>query len=128
MHLNASYETFSQWSLKKLFDIPSNASPQATSASQRLDKDEILAQCDFLALFDSLGALKGQKPLRIQGQEALAVLCSFHNEKTPSLHLNFTKKLFYCHGCNKGGDFFRFIMLINDCSFIDSMKIASPFI
>ncbi len=36
-------------------------------------------------------------------------LCPFHEEKTPSFHVDSAKQLFYCFGCQSGGDVFRFI-------------------
>ncbi|AIA31132.1 DNA primase [Leptospirillum ferriphilum] len=36
-------------------------------------------------------------------------LCPFHEEKTPSFHVDSSKQLFYCFGCQAGGDVFRFI-------------------
>ena len=36
-------------------------------------------------------------------------LCPFHEEKTPSFHVDSAKQLFYCFGCQAGGDVFRFI-------------------
>ncbi len=45
--------------------------------------------------------------------------CPFHNEKTPSFSINSEKKLFYCFGCQIGGDIFKFLTLIENRPFID---------
>jgi len=37
-------------------------------------------------------------------------LCPFHNEKSPSFSVSSDKQLFYCFGCGKGGNAFRFAM------------------
>jgi len=41
-------------------------------------------------------------------------LCPFHTEKTPSFHVDGTKQLFHCFGCNCGGDLFEFYMRYNN--------------
>ena len=35
--------------------------------------------------------------------------CPFHEERTPSFSVNPTDKLFYCFGCQKGGDLITFV-------------------
>ena len=35
-------------------------------------------------------------------------LCPFHNEDTPSFYVNPSKKLFYCFGCQTGGNVITF--------------------
>ncbi|HEX2045076.1 MAG TPA: DNA primase [Gaiellaceae bacterium] len=35
--------------------------------------------------------------------------CPFHEERTPSFSVNPVDKLFYCHGCHKGGDLIAFV-------------------
>ena len=37
-------------------------------------------------------------------------LCPFHNEKTPSFHVNPEYKIFNCFGCNKSGSVIDFVM------------------
>ncbi len=39
-------------------------------------------------------------------------LCPFHNEKTPSFHVNLEKGIFKCFGCGVGGDVFAFLQKV----------------
>jgi DNA primase len=48
-------------------------------------------------------------PLRRAGANFKA-LCPFHQEKTPSFHVNPQRQTFHCFGCGVGGTVFRFIM------------------
>lgn len=36
--------------------------------------------------------------------------CPFHNEATPSFHIDTTNNLWYCHGCHRGGNVINFVM------------------
>ena len=44
------------------------------------------------------------------GNAKFKALCPFHQEKTPSFHINSAKQTYHCFGCGKGGDVFRFVM------------------
>jgi len=48
-------------------------------------------------------------------------LCPFHSEKTPSFTVSEAKQIFYCFGCGKGGDIFKFIMLMENLTFPESI-------
>ncbi|MDR3253459.1 MAG: DNA primase [Endomicrobium sp.] len=48
--------------------------------------------------------------------------CPFHNEKTPSFIVSPEKGIFRCFGCNIAGDVFKFIMLIDNISWIEAVK------
>lgn len=54
--------------------------------------------------------------LRKQGRSWLG-LCPFHSEKNPSFHVDEQKGLFYCFGCQTGGDVFKFITQVENRSF-----------
>ena len=48
--------------------------------------------------------------------------CPFHNEKTPSFHVNTERQIFYCFGCQRGGNVFRFLMDKEGMSFPESVE------
>ena len=49
-------------------------------------------------------------------------LCPFHNEKTPSFHVNQDGQYFHCFGCGVGGDVIGFMMKYGNYSYVDAIK------
>lgn len=54
--------------------------------------------------------------------------CPFHMDSNPSLSIDINEGLWYCFGCNKGGDIFNFIMEHEDLNFIESVKYLANFL
>src|SRR5713101_9241439 len=52
-------------------------------------------------------------------------LCPFHQEKTPSFTVSPLKQMFYCFGCGKGGDVFKFVMEMERCEFPEALRIVA---
>lgn len=48
--------------------------------------------------------------------------CPFHSEKTPSFVVSPEKGIFRCFGCGAAGDVFKFVMLIENISWIEAVK------
>ncbi|ACB84797.1 DNA primase [Natranaerobius thermophilus] len=46
-------------------------------------------------------------------------LCPFHSEKTPSFHISPEKQLYYCFGCQAGGNVFKFLESIEQLNFVE---------
>lgn len=59
--------------------------------------------------------------LRLQGRNYVG-LCPFHQEKTPSFSVSPEKQLFYCFGCQAGGDVFRFLELWEGADFAEALE------
>ena len=49
-------------------------------------------------------------------------LCPFHDEKTPSFHVDAAKQLYYCFGCGKGGDSLSFVQEYSHLGFSDAVE------
>lgn len=49
-------------------------------------------------------------------------LCPFHQEKTPSFHVNPARQLYKCFGCGVGGDAISFLMEIEGLGFPEAME------
>jgi DNA primase len=52
-------------------------------------------------------------------------LCPFHEEKTPSFSVDPNAQLFYCFGCQTGGDLFKFVMLYEKVEFTEAVKMLA---
>src|SRR6056297_3642601 len=52
-------------------------------------------------------------------------LCPFHNESTPSFSVDPEQNLFYCFGCQKGGDVFKFIQEMEGVGFLESVRMLA---
>jgi len=48
--------------------------------------------------------------------------CPFHKERTPSFTVSSDKGLYYCFGCQEGGDLFDFVMKMENLSFNETVK------
>ncbi|UCE06797.1 MAG: DNA primase [bacterium] len=52
-------------------------------------------------------------------------LCPFHSETSPSFHVNPNTQLYYCFGCQKGGNVFNFLMEIEKISFVEAVEFLA---
>lgn len=48
--------------------------------------------------------------------------CPFHNEKTPSFHVNPARQTFHCFGCGVGGDAIRFLMMFENIDYPTALR------
>ena len=77
--------------------------------------DEIMARIDIVEL------IGGYLPLTRRGKNHLA-LCPFHNEDTPSFSVSPDKQIFYCFGCQKGGNAVHFVMEMEGLTFPEALR------
>lgn len=52
-------------------------------------------------------------------------LCPFHGEKTPSFYVDPSTGLYYCFGCQQGGDVFTFLMNIEGWNFVETLRFLA---
>ena len=60
--------------------------------------------------------------LKPAGGGSLKGLCPFHDERSPSFHVTPSKGMFYCFGCQEGGDVISFLTKIDHLSFAEAVE------
>lgn len=84
---------------------------------QRKISESTIDKVRGLAAIDVIG---DRVLLKRKGHHAFG-LCPFHDEKTPSFAVNEAKNLYYCYGCQRGGDVIRFVEEIDSLSFAEAV-------
>jgi|GEM_PF-3754502 len=80
---------------------------------------------DVKSASDIVGTISNYVSVKKSGKNFQAN-CPFHLEKTPSFSINPEKQFFYCFGCQAGGDVIKFVSLIENISYKESLlKLAS---
>jgi len=51
--------------------------------------------------------------------------CPFHHERTPSFTVTPDKQIFHCFGCGVGGNVFKFLMLKENLTFIETVRMLA---
>ena len=77
--------------------------------------EEILDRTDIVSLIESY------LPLKRQGRNMVG-LCPFHLEDTPSFSVSPDKQMYYCFGCQKGGNAVSFVMEYEHLSFVEAVQ------
>ncbi len=70
---------------------------------------------------DMVDVVSAYTDLKQQGHNYTG-LCPFHDERTPSFSIDPLQKVFYCFGCEAGGDVFRFIQEKEGLDFNESVE------
>ena len=77
--------------------------------------EEVRARADIVQIVGRHVTLK-ESGNRLWG------LCPFHEEKTPSFTVHRERQVFYCFGCQAGGDVFGFCMRHGALDFPDTVR------
>jgi len=80
--------------------------------------DEINARTDMVALAGEYTRLERR------GEEWWGC-CPFHNEKTPSFHVNAERKMYHCFGCGVGGGLINFYMEMEKVGFANAVHFLA---
>jgi DNA primase len=70
---------------------------------------------------DIVGLIQQYVGLKKSGR-AFSGLCPFHTEKTASFTVDPTKQVYYCFGCQAGGNAFHFLMAVESLTFPESVE------
>jgi len=73
---------------------------------------------------DIVDVISGYVKLQRKGSSYFG-LCPFHNEKSPSFSVSPDKQMYYCFGCQAGGNVFTFVMEYENYSFPEALKMLS---
>jgi DNA primase len=73
---------------------------------------------------DIVEIVSAHTDLRQQGGRWVG-LCPFHEERTPSFSVNPAEKLYYCFGCEAGGDVFRFVQEKEGVEFPEAVEVLA---
>ena len=79
---------------------------------------------DVRAASDLVDVVSDRVRLKKQGQRFMG-LCPFHNEKSPSFSVDPTQNLYYCFGCRRGGDVFKFVEEMEGVGFLDAVRLLA---
>ncbi len=76
------------------------------------------------AASDIVATISAYVPLKRRGHNYWGC-CPFHNEKTPSFSVVPDEGFFYCFGCHKGGNVFKFLSLIEGIEYKDAIRLQA---
>lgn len=84
--------------------------------TDRGEIDEVRRRADLVQVVEQYVTLK-------RAGTNLKGLCPFHNEKTPSFHVNPSLGLWTCFGeCHESGDVFKFLQKIENLTFAEALE------
>ena len=85
----------------------------------RIRDEDIAAVRERSAIDDVIGE---HVQLRNAGGGNLKGICPFHDEKSPSFNVTPARGLFYCFGCQAGGDVIKFVQDVERVDFSEAVE------
>jgi DNA primase len=82
-------------------------------------RDRVRDAVDFVELVSARTDLRRAGPSNYEG------LCPFHEERTPSFGIDPTQKVYYCFGCQAGGDVFKFVQETENVDFKGALELLA---
>ncbi|MFA7672765.1 MAG: DNA primase [Clostridia bacterium] len=79
---------------------------------------------DIISKNDIVETISGYVKLDRKGKDYFG-LCPFHKEKTPSFSVVPAKQIYYCFGCNKGGNVINFIKDIENLEYGEAVRLLA---
>jgi DNA primase len=81
-------------------------------------KAQVLQATDIVEVIGQSVALKRRG-------KSFVGLCPFHQEKTPSFHVDQAKQFFHCFGCKASGNAIDFVIKRDRVEFIDALRLLA---
>ena len=81
-------------------------------------KAQVLQATDIVELIGQSVALKRRG-------RSFVGLCPFHQEKTPSFHVDQAKQFFHCFGCKASGNAIDFVIKRDRVEFLDALRVLA---
>ncbi len=82
-------------------------------------RDRVRDAVDFIELVSARTDLRRAGPSNYEG------LCPFHEERTPSFGIDPIQKVYYCFGCQAGGDVFKFVQETENVDFKGALELLA---
>jgi DNA primase len=82
-------------------------------------RDRVRDAVDFVELVSARTDLRRAGPSNYEG------LCPFHEERTPSFGIDPIQKVYYCFGCQAGGDLFKFVQETENVDFKGALELLA---
>ena len=76
---------------------------------------QVIAACDIVDVISTYFPLK-------RAGTSFKANCPFHNEKSPSFHVNPSRGTYHCFGCGEGGNAIGFVMKYESLPFVDTVR------